>query len=85
MIETDLEIGGVVCTMFDTRNGLSSAIEAEIRTQFGPLVFNTVIPRNVALSEAAGAGKPIQAYDATSRGANAYRALAQEVVARAKA
>lgn len=81
----DLEIGGVICTMFDTRNGLSSAIEAQIRDRFGPLVFNTVIPRNVALSEAAGAGKPIQTYDASSRGANAYRALAEEVIARGKA
>jgi chromosome partitioning protein len=81
----DLAVGGVLCTMFDTRNGLSSAIEAEIRKQFGALVFNTVIPRNVALSEASGAGQPIQTYDATSRGANAYRALAEEVIARAKA
>ncbi len=81
----DLEIGGVVCTMFDARNSLCTAIEAEIRAQFGSLVYNTVIPRNVALSEAAGAGKPIDSYDARSRGANAYRALAQEVVVRAKA
>lgn len=81
----DLEIGGVVCTMFDTRNSLSSAIEAEIRSQFGALVFKTVVPRNVALSEAAGAGQSIQAYDATSRGAGAYRALAEEVIARGKA
>jgi chromosome partitioning protein len=81
----DLQIGGVVCTMFDTRNSLSQAIEAEIRNQFGSLVFDTVIPRNVALSEAAGAGQPIQSYSATSRGAGAYRALAEEVIARAKA
>ena len=52
--------------MFDTRNGLSSAIEAEIRQQFlGAFGFDTVIPRNVALSEASGAGQPIQTYDAT--------------------
>ncbi len=81
----DLQIGGVVCTMFDTRNSLATAIEAEIRNQFGSLVFHTVIPRNVALSEASGAGQPIQTYDAASRGANAYRALAEEVIAHAQA
>jgi chromosome partitioning protein len=77
-----LRIGGVVCTMYDSRNNLSEAIERAVRDQFGADVYTTVIPRNVALSEASGAGQPIQAYDSSSRGAGAYRALAEEVIAR---
>lgn len=78
----DLHVGGIVCTMYDARNNLSPAIEAEIRRQFGTIVYQTVIPRNVTLSEAAGAGEPIGTYAAGSRGATAYRALAEEVLTR---
>jgi len=80
-----LHISGVVCTMYDGRNSLSPAIADEIRARFGALVFQTMIPRNVALSEASGAGQAIQDYDARSRGAQAYQALAEEVLARVQA
>lgn len=77
-----LAIEGVVLTMFDTRNSLSHQVAAEIRTHFPNDLFETVIPRNVRLSESPSHGLPAVIYDPSSRGAQAYRALAVELVAR---
>lgn len=76
----DLQIEGIVLTMFDTRNTLSHQVAREIRQHFTHQVFRTVIPRNVRLSESPSHGLPILAYDARSRGAAMYRALASELV-----
>jgi chromosome partitioning protein len=77
-----LHISGVVCTMYDRRTNLSEAVEESIREAFGDLVFETVIPINVKLAEAPASGEPITRYSPQSTGAQAYRALAQEVIER---
>ncbi len=76
----DLEVLGIVITMFDTRTQLAHQVEAEVREHFPDQVFKTVIPRNVRLSEAPSYGKPILAYDKWSRGAKAYDSLAKEII-----
>lgn len=76
------QIGGVFCTMFDARTTLSSTIEQEIRKRYGELVFKTMIPVNVKLAEAPAFGQSIQEYAPNSSGAQAYAALAQEVIER---
>lgn len=73
---------GVVLTMYDRRVRLTAQVEDEIRAFFGEIVFETVIPRNVRLSEAPSFGKPIVLYDILSRGAESYMSLAKEVIAR---
>jgi len=73
---------GILLTMYDSRNRLTKQVEAEVRQHFKSAVFETTIPRNVRLSEAPSHGKPIFAYDASSRGARAYMALAREVLRR---
>ena len=78
----ELRIEGVVLTMFDGRNRLSQQVEADARANLGDLVFATVIPRNVRLSEAPSYAMPVTQYDSASRGSEAYRALAAELVAR---
>lgn len=78
-----LDIFGVVMTMFDVRTTLSKQVVDEVRDYFGDKVFQTVIPRNVKLSEAPSHGLPINLYDARSKGAIAYAELAREVVAHA--
>jgi len=75
-----LAIEGILLTMFDKRNNISHQVTAEVRKHFGPLVFNTVIPRSVRLSESPSFGKPIILYDADSRGAESYLDLAKEVL-----
>jgi len=75
-----LELGGILLTMFDRRNLLSHQVEKDVRKHFGEKVFNTVIPRNVRLSESPSHGLPILLYDARSRGAIAYLELAQEIL-----
>lgn len=77
-----LRIEGVVLTMVDSRNRLSQQVEADVRETLGDLVFATTIPRNVRLSEAPSFAQSVLAYDSASRGAQAYRALVSEVVAR---
>ena len=77
---SDLRIEGVVLTMFDSRNNLSSQVEMDARQNLGNLVFETRIPRNVRVSEAPSYALPVLAYDSDSKGAHAYRALAQELV-----
>lgn len=79
-----LEVGGVVLTMYDSRTNLSDQVAAEVRRFFGDRVFRTVIPRSVRLAEAPSHGKPIALYDPQSRGAQAYQALAEEVIARGR-
>lgn len=79
----DLRIEGVVLTMYDGRNNLSQQVESDAREYLGELVFNTVIPRNVRVSEAPSFALPVQHYDPSSRGAVAYKALAQEMLSRA--
>lgn len=75
-----LEIGGIVLTMFDRRNKLSSMVENDVRGYFGSKVFDTVIPRNVRLSEAPSFGLPAIIYDMKCPGSQAYIALAKEIV-----
>jgi len=76
----DLRIEGVVLTMFDARNNLSQQVEEDARSNLGELVYETRIPRNVRVSEAPSFAQPVLQYDPTSKGANAYRALAREML-----
>jgi chromosome partitioning protein len=77
-----LEISGVVLTMYDARTRLADQVSSEVRRYFGDRVYDTVIPRTVRLSEAPGFGQPITEYDPNSRGARAYRRLADEIADR---
>lgn len=77
-----LRIEGVVLTMVDGRNRLSQQVEGDARKTLGELIFKTTIPRNVRLSEAPSYAQSVLDYDSNSKGAEAYRALAQEVLAR---
>jgi chromosome partitioning protein len=77
-----LEIQGVVLTMFDKRNNLSDLVAADVRGYFGAKVYETVIPRNVRVSEAPSHGKPVLLYDLRCPGAQAYVHLASEVLRR---
>lgn len=76
----NLRIEGVVLTMYDARNNLSQQVEADARDNLGDLVFETVIPRNVRVSEAPSYALPVLDYDPASKGAQAYLALAKEVI-----
>ncbi len=76
----NLRLEGVVLTMFDRRNNLSQQVEQDARDNLGDLVFETIIPRNVRVSEAPSFAMPVLSYDPQSQGAQAYRALAQEVI-----
>ena len=75
-----INLEGVVLTMFDKRNSLSSLVEKDVRSYFKKKVFNTVIPRNVRISEAPSHGKPVLIYDTECVGSQAYIALAKEVI-----
>ena len=77
-----LRIEGALLTMYDARNNLSQQVEADARANLGDLVFQTVVPRNVRLSEAPSFSVPVLTYDTMSKGSMAYRALAQELLAR---
>lgn len=77
-----LRVEGVVLTMFDGRNNLSLQVERDARETLGDLVFRTVIPRNVRVSEAPSYAQPVLSYDTASKGSEAYRALAREFMAR---
>jgi chromosome partitioning protein len=80
-----LEIQGIVLTMFDRRNGLSAQVANDVRDHFGETVYQTVIPRNVRVSEAPSFGKPALVYDLKCAGSQAYLRLAREVVLRERA
>ncbi len=77
-----LELQGVVLTMFDRRSGLSAHVAKDVRRHFGDMVYQTVIPRNVRVSEAPSFGKPALIYDLRCAGSQAYLQLAKEVIAR---
>lgn len=79
-LKPSLGVMGVVITMYDSRNRLSAAVIEELKSHFPYKLFQTMIPRNVRLAEAPSYGKPITEYDAHSRGAQAYAALADELV-----
>ena len=79
-LNKSLELEGVLLTMYDTRTNLAMQVAEEVKRFFPGKVYSTVIARNVRLSEAPSHGKPITAYDRTSRGYEAYTALAEEFV-----
>ena len=81
-LNPQLEIEGVLRTMFDVRNNLANAVSAELTNHFGDLVFRTIIPRNVRLAEAPSHGQSIIGYDKASRGGVAYLGLAGELLRR---
>lgn len=76
----NLEIEGILATMYDSRTNLSRQVLEEVKTHFEDKVFATAIPRNVRLSEAPSYGQPIIKYDITSKGAEAYFSLAREII-----
>jgi chromosome partitioning protein len=78
-LNPNLDVRGIVLTMYDGRTRLADQVVEEVRAHFGPRVYETVVPRTVRLSEAPSFGQPIIVFDSTSRGAQAYRALAKEV------
>jgi chromosome partitioning protein len=80
----DLRIEGIIMTMYDKRNNLSQHVEKDARDNLGDLVFKTMIPRNVRVSEAPSYAVPVLTYDPNSQGAQAYRALAQEIVEKSR-
>ena len=83
-LNPELEIEGVVMTMYDSRTRLSSQVAEEVIKYFGNKVFETVIPRNIRLSEAPSHGLPISVYDPLSKGARTYKKLAKELINRNK-
>lgn len=82
-LNPSLEIEGVVLTMFNARTNLSIQVVDEVKKFFKEKVYRTIIPRNIRLGEAPSYGKPISLYDPTSKGAEAYEDLAEEVIERA--
>ena len=84
VFNSSLKIQGIVLTMYDKRNNLSAMVENDVRQYFGDLVYQTLIPRSVRISEAPSHGKPILIYDFKSVGAQAYISLAKEVLKREK-
>jgi chromosome partitioning protein len=81
-LNPDLEIFGVLMTMYDKRTTLSNQVVAEVKKYFGDKVFETIIPRSVKLSEAPSHGLPITMYARMNKGAQAYTKLAKEVIKR---
>jgi chromosome partitioning protein len=79
-----LSIHGVVLTMFDARNNLCNQVVADVRQFMGDKVYDTIIPRNVRVSEAPSYGKPVLVYDLKCAGSEAYLRLATEVIQREK-
>jgi chromosome partitioning protein len=79
-LNPELEIEGILLTMFDVRNNLSHQVAEEVQSHFKDKVFKTIIPRNVKLSEAPSHGKPILLYDINSKGAESYLNLAREIL-----
>lgn len=81
-LNPELSIHGIVLTMFDSRNKLSGQVAADVRKHMGSAVYETVIPRNVRVSEAPSHGKPVLLYDFKSTGSQAYLRLAAEIIQR---
>ena len=83
-LNPDLQLEGVLMTMYDSRTKLAEQVVSEVREAFGDRVYQTMIPRTVRLSEAPSYGKPILYYDKRSKGSEVYQALAKEVIRRDK-
>ena len=81
-LNPNIEIEGVLATMYDGRTNLSIQVLDEVKKFFPDKLYKTVIPRNIRLSEAPSFGEPIIKYDRTSKGASAYMALAKEVISK---
>lgn len=81
-LNPSLQIAGLLRTMFDPRNNLANEVSAQLRAHFGEKLYRTIIPRNVRLAEAPSFGKPVISYDLQSKGAQAYLALAGEMLRR---
>jgi chromosome partitioning protein len=81
-LNADLSIHGIVLTMYDPRNNLAAQVMADVRGFMGDKVYDTVIPRNVRVSEAPSYGKPVLLYDLKCSGSQAYLRLASEVIQR---
>jgi chromosome partitioning protein len=79
-LNTNLELLGVVVTMYNSRTSLSEQVYGELKKHFGDKLFKTIIPRNVRLAEAPSFGKPVSEHDKWSKGARAYKQLAKEVI-----
>jgi chromosome partitioning protein len=79
-LNDELRMQGIVLTMFDSRNKLSAMVANDVRDHFGDLVYNTVVPRNVRVSEAPSFGQPVLIYDLKCPGSQAYAALAAELL-----
>ena len=84
-LNPDLDLQGVVLTMFDRRNSLSDQVAKDVRAYLGDKVYRTIVPRNVRLSEAPSHGKPALVYDHRCAGSQAYMKLASEVIQRERA
>lgn len=85
VLNKDIEIEGVLLTMFDARTNLAIQVVDEVKKFFSDKVYRTIIPRNVRLSEAPGFGQPVIVYDSASRGAESYLDLAEEIIERGEA
>jgi len=81
-LNPQLRIEGLLRTMFDKRNSLSNEVSKQLQTHFGDKVYETIVPRNVTLAEAPSYGEPVITYDPSSKGAKAYMALADEILAK---
>lgn len=81
-LNPELEIEGLLRTMFDPRNNLANEVSAQLKKHFGEKLYRTIIPRNIRLAEAPSYGKPVISYDIQSKGAQAYLALAGEILRR---
>ena len=79
-LNPNLDLEGILLTMFDSRTSLHKQVANEVQTHFGDKVFETIIPRNVKISESPSFGKPIILYDIESKGSKAYLALAKELI-----
>jgi chromosome partitioning protein len=84
-LNPNLRIEGLLRTMYDGRNTLSNEVSEQLQAHFGDKVYETIIPRNVRIAEAPSHGVPVYTYDATSKGAQAYLALAGELMQRERA
>ncbi len=81
-INQNLQIEGILRTMYDPRNSLTTDVSAQLRAHFGDKIYRTVVPRNIRLAEAPSHGLPAMYYDKNSRGSKAYMALAGEIIRR---
>lgn len=84
-LNPNLDLEGILLTMFDARTSLHKQVSLEVRKHFGDKVFETVIPRNVKISESPSHGKPIILYDIESKGSQAYLSLAKEIILKERA